>query len=81
MPRRPEWGSAFLCMYQSRKAGKPKPCKLTDVREPSVPSGVAEPEGKQMIQASSHKFGMERVFAVIRNGRLGGHILDQTTGY
>jgi len=38
-----------------------KQCKLTDVRVPSVPGGVAEPEGKQIIQASSRKFGMERV--------------------
>ena len=55
--------------------------KLTDAWEPSVPSGVAEAEGKQIVQGSSRKFGMERVFAAIRNGRLGGHVLDQTTGY
>ena len=66
----------FYACTGRRKAGKPKQYKLTDVREPSVPSGVAEPEGKQMVQASSHKFGMERVFAVIREGRPGGHVLD-----
>jgi len=64
-------------------AGKPKQYKLTMYGCTGAVSaqGGCATEGKQIAQAGSRKFGMKRVLAAIRNGRLGGRVLDQTTGY
>jgi len=45
-PGAPGGGVQLYVYTGSRKAGKPKQYKLTDIRGPSVPSGVTETRGE-----------------------------------